>query len=149
LSSSPEPSPIFVRPARPSDAKSIRELTEQLGYSASSEGITERLGMRGNQMEVFVACDERGAIDGWVAVSLSVRFIGGLRAEIEGFVVDETMRGNGIGQRLLETAENWSRDRGCTLVRLYSNVVRERAHAFYERNGYGKVKQQFALEKTL
>jgi hypothetical protein len=30
-----------------------------------------------------------------------------------------------------------------------SNVLRERAHAFYRREGYGEIKQQRVFEKSL
>jgi len=122
---------------------------EQLGYDVTVEEVAERLAMRGNQLQVFVASNKQSGVAGWVAVTLAVRFVGGMRSEIEGFIVDESARGQGIGERLLRQAEEWARERGCIRVRLNSNVIRERAHAFYERNGYTKLKAQFALEKTL
>ncbi|MBV8488984.1 MAG: GNAT family N-acetyltransferase, partial [Candidatus Eremiobacteraeota bacterium] len=96
-----------------------------------------------------VAEDAAGRIVGCVAVSLSVRIVGGLRTDIESFVVDEAERSKGVGAQLLSAAENWARENGGRRVRLLSNVVRERAHAFYERNGYVKLKAEYVLEKNL
>ena len=48
-------------------------------------------------------------------------------------VVDETVRGSGIGRCLMERAEEWTRERGYNTVQLRSNVTRAAAHAFYER----------------
>ncbi len=44
-----------------------------------------------------------------------------------GLVVDEAIRGAGIGAQLLAAAEVWARERGCTEMRVHSNVVRNRA----------------------
>ena len=54
--------------------------------------------------------------------------------EITQLWVDETARKNGIGQMLLETAEEEARNEGCisVLVKTYSF----QAPGFYERHGY-------------
>lgn len=49
----------------------------------------------------------------------------------------------------MERAERWAREQGCWAIYLRSNVVREGAHAFYERLGYERVKMQLALRKAL
>ena len=55
----------------------------------------------------------------------------------------------GIGKLLMERAEMWAREHGCKIVSLRSNVIRERAHAFYERLGYKHVKTQKSFRKVL
>jgi len=37
---------------------------------------------------------------------------------------------------LLAAAEDWARKHGCKEMSVRSNVIRERAHKFYERNAY-------------
>ena len=49
----------------------------------------------------------------------------------------------------MKAAEAWARKRGCNEMRVQSNVLRRRAHAFYERHGYAKIKSQYHLRKTL
>jgi GNAT superfamily N-acetyltransferase len=71
------------------------------------------------------------------------------RAEIEGLVVEDEYRGNRIGEMLVDVAENWARRRGCTTLRLLSNIVRERAHEFYGRLGYDVLKTEYVFQKTL
>jgi GNAT superfamily N-acetyltransferase len=46
-------------------------------------------------------------------------------------------------------AEQWARKHGCGAVRLHSNVLRPRAHAFYEGLGYRVTKLQKAFRKYL
>ncbi|HVS45273.1 MAG TPA: GNAT family N-acetyltransferase [Verrucomicrobiae bacterium] len=50
---------------------------------------------------------------------------------------------------MLDRAERWARERGCPALSLRSNVIRERAHAFYERRGYTHKKSQHYFEKRL
>jgi GNAT superfamily N-acetyltransferase len=72
-----------------------------------------------------------------------------LRAEVNGLIVAEAHRSLGAGAKLLEAAENWARTCGCRNVNLRSNVIRERAHKFYERQGYEHYKTQKAFRKPL
>jgi GNAT superfamily N-acetyltransferase len=70
-------------------------------------------------------------------------------AEIGGLVVDEFLRGRGIGGRLMAAAEEWSRHRGFSALRLRSNVIRDEAHAFYRRQGFGSSKTSLLFTKPL
>jgi GNAT superfamily N-acetyltransferase len=65
----------------------------------------------------------------------------GVRAIIEDVVVDETVRGRGIGQGLIEHLLEIARDRGARGVSLTSNPRRVAANRLYLRMG-------FALRQT-
>ena len=71
------------------------------------------------------------------------------QAEIGGLVVDEDHRCCGVGRLLMQQAEQWAREKGCSEVYLRSNVVREGAHAFYEGIGYSSAKTSMAFRKAL
>jgi len=120
----------------------------QLGYDVPPDEIARRLERRGPLREVFVA-ERAGTTLGWAAVRIDEGFVNGRQAWIEGFVVGEDARGAGIGSVLLDRAESWARERACDAMRVQSNVLRERAHGFYERHGYRKLKAQFAFRKVL
>jgi GNAT superfamily N-acetyltransferase len=137
-----------VRRARPDDAEPISALMAQLGYEVPAAAITARLRRLGERRDVFVATDGEGVV-GWAALLIDEAFVEGFGAFIEGFVVDEAARSRGIGVTLLEAVEARARERGCAEIRVQSNVLRERAHSFYERNGYTKVKAQYQLRKPL
>ena len=72
-----------------------------------------------------------------------------LQLLINGLVVGEKQRSNGAGARLLGAAEKWARGKKCVNMSVRSNVVRKRAHVFYERNGYEHYKTQKAFRKPL
>ena len=144
----------MIRPARPEDAAELARLSTQLGYPMSSALAASQLSevTGGGDHVVLVAEASASASEllaGWIQVSVSRIFEAPGAAEIAGLVVDESRRGEGLGPRLLRAAEDWARARGCTILRVRSNIVRERAHAFYEREGYGKVKVQQVFEKPL
>jgi len=63
--------------------------------------------------------------------------------------VDESCRSQGIGSALLRAAETWAREHGLTRMRVNSNVIRERAHRLYLREGYVENKRQAVFFKPL
>lgn len=137
-----------VRSARVDDAEPIAALMAQLGYAVPAPAVSGRLQRLGERRDVFVATDGESVV-GWAALSIDEAFVEGFGALLEGFVVDEAARSRGVGQKLLEAVESRARERGCAEIRVQSNVLRERAHSFYERNGYVKVKAQYQLRKSL
>jgi GNAT superfamily N-acetyltransferase len=141
---------VEIREAQPRDYARIAELAGQLGYPSSAEEIAKRFdGMRhSNEHSVFVA-QLGGEIAGWVAVFVYRVVEAAARAEISGFVVDERYRSQRIGMHLLARAERWAREKGCRAIGLRSNVIRDRAHAFYERHGYRHIKTQKSFRKDL
>ena len=139
---------LVVRSARLDDAEFIAALMTQLGYAVPVPTLAARLARLEKRREVFVATDADRVV-GWAALLIDETFVEGFGAYLEGFVVDESARGQGIGVQLLEAVEARARERGCAEIRVQSNVARERAHSFYERNGYTKVKAQYQLRKPL
>lgn len=73
----------------------------------------------------------------------------GARPEILSVVVDSQVRSQGVGSALVKACEEWARGRGFSRIRVRSNAKRERAHAFYIREGYTQEKQQAVFEKDL
>jgi GNAT superfamily N-acetyltransferase len=140
-----------IRIARPQDYARIAELATQLGYPSSSEDVARRIrGMeRSGEHAVFVAQSHDGEIAGWAALFVLRGAEMDARVEISGLVVDERRRSAGIGECLLERAGQWAREMGCGAIGLRSNVIRTRAHAFYERHGYQHIKTQKTFLKIL
>jgi GNAT superfamily N-acetyltransferase len=139
-----------VRSATLGDAEQIARLAGQLGYPATTGETAQRLAaIRANSQHAVLVADDHGTLWGWVHVVLSDSLLVDSQAEIAGLVVDELHRERGIGQALLEDAEQWARQKGCRWVRLRSNVQRVQAHGFYERMGYEVNKLQKSFRKDL
>jgi GNAT superfamily N-acetyltransferase len=126
-------------------------LCTELGYPATAAEMKSRFAQLKPAADnaVFVAEGSRGEVIGWLHVSVSRLLEVPLRAEINGLVVGDGQRSRGAGAFLLDAAEAWARKNGCAGMSVRSNVIRERAHAFYERNGYEHYKTQKAFRKAL
>ena len=68
-------------------------------------------------------------------------------AYIYAMIVDDSLRGTGIGTRLLEEAYAVAKSHGCKKIELDSGFHREAAHKFYEKNNY--VKRAFLFSKDI
>jgi GNAT superfamily N-acetyltransferase len=142
---------LKVRRAKLSDAPRIAELSGQLGYPATAQQIRQRLqAIRpASQHAALVAEREDLGVVGWLHVSKQPLLEVEVRAEVNGLVVSEGHRSLGAGARLLAAAEDWARKHGCKSMSVRSNVIRERAHQFYERQGYEHYKTQKSFRKPL
>ena len=140
-----------IRPMTAADAPHIADLSTQLGYPSTAMETAERLAMleeRTDQHAALVADDDGRAV-GWAHVELVTSLLSGLKANIGGLVIDEAHRSSGIGAALLGAAEAWARERGADTMVVRSRVTRERAHRFYEREGYALAKTSHVFEKRL
>jgi GNAT superfamily N-acetyltransferase len=140
-----------VRLAKPCDCNAMAELAGQLGYGCTGQEVRERLRQMqdASQYAVYVAELPGGQIAGWIGAYLFRSIETSSCAEINGLVVDRSVRCRGIGRRLLNTAEEWARRIGCGAVSVRSNIKRDRAHRFYIINGYEHVKTQKEFRKSL
>jgi GNAT superfamily N-acetyltransferase len=83
-----------------------------------------------------------GERDAKIVATLLLSFLPGLsrhgawRAQIESMRVSGELRGQGIGQALIDWSIDQARQRGCRLIQLTSDRRRDDAHRFYERAGF-------------
>ncbi len=142
---------LKIRPAKRSDAAMLAELSGQLGYPAEPAEMARRLRniKPPSQHAVLVAESTERRVIGWVHVSLSPLLEVDLRAEVNGLVVADNERSRGTGAVLLKAAEQWARRHRCKNMSVRSNVMRERAHEFYLRNGFEHYKTQKAFRKAI
>ena len=133
------------------DAEAIAHLAGQLGYPSTANQVRERLDALEKHPEnaTFVATARGGEVVGWIQLSEVRSLDADARAEIASLIVDAENRSSGVGRLLVERGEAWARDRGLNIIGVHSNVVRERAHRFYERLGYVVIKSQKVFLKTL
>lgn len=83
-----------------------------------------------------------GLVENQVAAALQLTFIpnltyaGGWRAQIEGVRVDRSLRGGGIGHKLMEYAVDRAKGRRCAIVQLTTDKRRPEVVEFYESLGF-------------
>jgi GNAT superfamily N-acetyltransferase len=139
-----------IRIAVTADAGDIAQLGNQLGYDLGTPETAERIRriLLQNDQRVFVA-EVNGALVGWVHAIFAEYFESGAFVLIGGLVVDKNHRRQGIAGMLMASAEEWARERGCSIVRLSSSSTRTQAHRFYEGIGYEHIKTQYSFIKSL
>jgi GNAT superfamily N-acetyltransferase len=133
-----------------SDAAAVGDLTGQLGYDVEASELGERLSRileRPDQR--FLIAELEGRPVGWVHAAIWEYIETEAFVVIGGLVVDRSHRGRGIGGILMQRAEAWAVEQGCSIVRLWSSSMRTDAHRFYERLGYRHVKTQYSFVKSL
>jgi GNAT superfamily N-acetyltransferase len=138
-----------IRPIQLEDAAAAVQLSAQLGYPTDAGAVLTRMQQIAGDPNraVLVAC-VAGEVVGWIDLSVEYHLQTEPAALIGGLVVSEAARGRGIGRELCQAAEDWARGRGITRMRVRSNAIRERAHAFYLRDGYTQVKTSAVFEKA-
>jgi len=81
-------------------------------------------------------------LDGRIVGTLHLTFLpslthrGGTRAHVEGVRVAADLRGSGLGAALFDWVVARAREEGARMVQLMTDVRRDDARRFYERNGF-------------
>lgn len=140
---------VKIRNAKAADVARLAKLSGELGYPTSEKEMKQRFARikPPSAHAIFVAESEKNVV-GWIHVSVTPLLEVALRAEVNGLIVAEGQRRLGAGAKLLDAAEAWARKKKCTGMSVRSNVIRDRAHAFYERQGYIHYKTQKAFRKS-
>ena len=115
----------------------FERLTPQLSSSSPAPGADELAAIVASPATVmFIARNvDTGEIVGSLTLAL-FRIPTGLRAWIEDVVVDETVRGQGVGASLNHAALERARQEGAKTVDLTSRPTRQAANRLYQRLGF-------------
>ncbi|MBK9601998.1 MAG: GNAT family N-acetyltransferase [Anaerolineales bacterium] len=93
--------------------------------------------VRDSSSTLMVARNEKNEIIG--ALTLTVyRVPTGIRSIIEDVIVDNSARGQGIGEALMLRAIEIAKEKGASNISLTSNPLREAANRLYLRVGFKK-----------
>lgn len=71
---------------------------------------------------------------------------GGWRATIEGVVISSSLRGKGVGTKLIQWAIERAKARGCHLIQLTTDKQRDDALRFYERLGFNSTHEGLKMK---
>ena len=138
---------LIIREAKREDVPAIRALLADDKLGAQREDMSDE-GLQ-KYLDAFqkIADDARNCLmvaerAGDVVGIYQVTYIpylsrgGNERCLIEAVRVASSMRGEGIGQKMMEFALDQARARGCLLAQLTTDKTRADAHRFYERLGF-------------
>lgn len=128
----------FCRIPQLGDVPALASLFSQLGYPTDEYHVLANLikYQSLSQQKAWVA-EESGQVIGCIAVSLIHYFHRpGTFLRIITLVIDQSYRGKGIGRLLINQAETYAKNMGCSHIELTSGSQRINAHAFYKALGY-------------
>lgn len=132
-------SSVVIRPPKPTDAGAIATLMGELGYPAWPEEIPARLkelALDARTSAVWVAELDGHAVGIATAKKFPAIHQSAPVVWLTVLIVAERARGQGVGTRLVNEAEEWAREQGARKIALTSALHREEAHDFYKRLGY-------------
>ena len=133
------------------DSDAVARLAGELGYPSTKAQIERRFRVIDGDLDshALVAEGAGGAVLGWIHVIGRHLLESDGDAEVVGLVVDSRSRGQGVGKRLMEMAEEWACRKGYTGACVRSNTIRTETHRFYLHLGYRIQKSQHKFQKSL
>lgn len=139
----------IIRPMTREDIQVVQKLAIELGYPDSVEVLQERL------QELLVLPHHRLLVlddlgpKGWIHLEKTFSLIAPVRVQIKALVVSEKERGKGFGKSLLKEAMAWGKDSGVSTIYLSANIIRDKSHTFYLKNGFSKKKTSHFFEMKI
>jgi len=127
-----------IRPARMEDMEAAYALMCDMEATELDRGAFRRIygeTVRNPSTPCLVA-EEDGAVAGFLHLRMEEQLHHCEKiAEVMELIVRSDVRSRGTGAQLLKEAARIAQENGCVLIEVASNRARERAHAFYQRQG--------------
>jgi predicted N-acetyltransferase YhbS len=138
-----------IRAATADDACALERLIGQLGYAATAAEVAERLARMEEEGGLVLVAELEGKAIACLTTSvMRVLHRPAAVGRISMMVVDEAVRGRGIGAAMVRAAERALVAQGCRLVEVTSHVVRVDAHRFYEGLGYERTSVRLSRDAS-
>ncbi|WGL60078.1 GNAT family N-acetyltransferase [Pigmentibacter sp. JX0631] len=134
------------------DSVKCKELTVQLGYPEQLIDFDKRFSLINKLPHHHLVVGETLAdknVIAWMHLEIRYLLFSTFRVEISALIVDERFRGNGVGRRLLNYAENWTKNCGFKEVFLYNQSNIEEESNFCLKNGFQYIKDLKMFIKSL
>ena len=118
--------------------KAFQRLVPQLTNNNPPPSFNDLTALvRDSSSTLMVARKDSGEIVG--ALTLAVyRVPTGVRSIIEDVIVDNSVRGQGVGEAMMKYAIDLAREKGASNISLTCNPMRESANRLYQRMGFKK-----------
>ncbi len=133
-----------------SDLDVVGTLLDQLGYPLGRREVERRFeAVTRAPAHCLLVAEADGAVRGLVHVFARPALEKPPEAIVQALVIDETVRGTGVGRELMAAAEGWAREQGFGTVAVATQVARDDANAFYGQLGYERVATSHLLRKRI
>ena len=140
---------IKIRKAKIDDLEPIVSLSNEFGYNPEKSEVENKLSKFSLNPDEAIYVAENEKIIGWMHISLVEPLESSSFVEIRGIVVNQKYRKNGIGTKLIETAEKWAKEKGCKKLRVRTNIIRKETRKYYRNLNFISKKTQEVFEKEI
>lgn len=132
------------------DLSQVLELASELGYPVPLRELESRfLELSCLPHHTLLKYEDKNKILGWIHLEVVNDLIEETKLEIKAIIVSESARGKGVGHLLIEEAKIQGKSLGLNTIYLSCNILRERTHAFYKREGFSLSKTSHFFELKL
>jgi aminoglycoside 6'-N-acetyltransferase I len=145
-----------VRPATPEDSASWLKMRQALWPEGASDHTFEIAsyfaGRLREPLQVLLAFDDEGKALGFVELNIR-NYAEGCDTDqiayLEGWYVDPEARQQGVGRALIQGAEQWAREEGCSEFASDALLDNEISAAAHRALGFTEVVQMRCFRKSL
>lgn len=111
---------------------------EQTGNEVAQEYLDAFAKIDSDPNQYLMVLEKNREVIGTCHLTLmpSLTFSGSMRLQIEAVRVNSSIRGQNLGQQMIEFAINWGKEYGATIIQLTTNKERAKALRFYEKLGF-------------
>ena len=117
-----------------------------MGYSVSVDDLAIRIKqMRDDKHYCIFVAENNNEVIAFIGIHIGLAFeYSGKIARIIALAVKKEYHRQGIGTKLLQTAESYFKENHVELIAVNSGIRRVEAHRFYEKQGFYKKGYRFA-----
>lgn len=140
----------MIRKVNISDYNDICKIcNEDLGYKCKKELVKMQIEHLDEKREMVFVAEVDNVVVGYIHVEkYNVLYFNSM-TNILGLAVAKKHQKQGWGRKLIEAAEQWSKENDIYTIRLNSGIGRKEAHKFYRAIGFGEEKEQIRFIKHL
>ena len=140
----------MIRKVNISDYNDICNIcSKDLGYECKNELVKMRIEHLDEKREMVFVAEVDNVVVGYIHVEKYNLLYFDSMANILGLAVAKKQQKQGWGRKLMEAAEQWSKENDIYTIRLSSGIGRKGAHKFYRAIGFSEEKQQVRFIKQL
>jgi len=138
---------FIIRKAQKEDANPVSKLLMQLGYDTPPLSVEEMiLNLSSDNNEIYV-CILKGKVIAVMSIIFFDYFPSAQKlCRITALVVDEEVRGSGIGSKLINYAKSVALSKKCSVLEVTTSSRREQTQKYYKSIGFKKTSYKYILE---
>ena len=136
----------IIRNAQNADVKAISMLLTQLGYETEPLTVQNMLSLSSKNDEIYVCVLQEKVIAVMSLIFFNYFPSAQKLCRITAIVVDEELRGSGVGSKLIEHAKFMASSVSCSILEVTTSLKRQQTQKYYENIGFEKTSYKYILK---